>query len=260
MDGMVGSVFQALLCLASIAAIRVAIIQMGPRIGAILMGTPMIMFPLLAMQAWQGPPVTRVQTIGSIAAMTALSGALWLYRMPLGFTPVTALLTFSLGWLAGVLLVYLAALPDWAMAGLLVLNGLFVLISYRNHGAAGAAIKARISDGAVVTTAFLIFFFLITRLIPDLLRGLLVAFPVGVLATIFFVRRILPMQGFRDFILDTQGAVTAATTFVLSVHYLLAHMPIALALAISLTASLGTTFIVGRIWRAASVAQPQPGS
>jgi hypothetical protein len=44
--------------------------------------------------------VTQAQTIGSIASMTALNGALWLYRLPIRFTPGTALLAFALGWLA----------------------------------------------------------------------------------------------------------------------------------------------------------------
>ena len=258
MDGVVPPVFQALLCLASIAAIRVAIIQLGPSVGAILMGTPMIMFPLLAIQAWQGPPVTQAQTIGSIASMTALNGALWLYRLPIRFTPGTALLAFALGWLAVVMLVYLAEPPDWLMAGFLLLNGLSVLIGQRHHRAAAVATKGRITDGAIVTAAFLIFFFLVTRLIPDFLRELLVAFPVGVFATIYFVRRVLPLDAFRDFIVYTQGSVTAGAMFVLSVHYSLVHMPIALALATSLAASLGTTFIVGRIWRALRVVPPQP--
>jgi hypothetical protein len=113
MDGVDQPVFQALLCLGQHRGDRLAIIQLGPSVGAILMGTPMIMFPLLAIQAWQGPPVTQAQTIGSIASMTALNGALWLYRLPIRFTPGTALLAFALGWLAAVMLVYLAEPPDW---------------------------------------------------------------------------------------------------------------------------------------------------
>jgi uncharacterized membrane protein (GlpM family) len=259
MSGVTGSLVQALLCLLTIVAFRVVIVQLGPRIGAILMGTPMLMFPLLAIQAWQGPPVTQAQTIGSVASIVALNGGLWLYRLPVAFGPASGLLAVALSWLVLVAFLFLARVPDWAMASMLVLNGLFILIRHRDHRAVVVTSRGRLTDGAVITAAFLIFFFLVTRLVPDFLRGVLVGFPVGAFATIYFVRRILPLEAFRDFIVYTQGAILSAAMFLLFVHFLLAHLPIALSLAASLAVSLGTTIIVGRIWRAPRVVQPPSG-
>jgi uncharacterized membrane protein (GlpM family) len=259
MTGITGSLVQALLCLLAIAAFRVVIVQLGPRIGAILMGMPMLMFPMLAIQAWQGPPVTQAQMSGSIAAIVALNGGLWLYRLPVPFGPATGLLAVALSWLMLVAFLFLAKVADWAMASILILNGLFILIRHRDRRTTVVASRGRITDGAVLTTVFLMLFFLVTRLVPDFLRGVLVGFPIGALATIYFVRRILPLEAFRDFIVYTQGAILSAAMFLLFVHFSLVHLPIALGLAASLAVSLATTMVVGRVWRAPRVVQPPPG-
>jgi hypothetical protein len=256
MNGVAGSLFHALLCLLAVAALRLAVVQLGPRTGAILMGTPMLMLPLLAVQAWQGPPITQTQTAGSIASMVAVNAALWLYRLPVAFGVASGLLAIASGWLVAVTLLYLARLPDWVMACLLVVNGLFVLVRHRDHRAAVVATKGRLLDGAAITAAFLILFFLVTRLVPDFVRGVLVSFPLGVFATTYFVRRILPLAAFRDFIVYTQGAILAGGIFVLFVHFSLAHLPIVVVLGASLAVSFATTLVVGRIWRAPAVVQP----
>jgi hypothetical protein len=258
-NGVAGALAPALLCLLAVAALRVAIVQLGPRIGAILMGTPMLMLPLLAVQAWQGPPITRTQTAGSIASMLAVNAALWFYRLPVAFGAGSGLLAIAAGWLVAVAVLDVARLPAWLTACILVMNGLFILIRHRDHRPAVVATRGRLTDGAVITAAFLIFFFLVTRLIPDFLRGVLVSFPLNLFATTYFVRRILPMEGFRDFIVYTQGSLLAGGMFVVLVHFSLTHMPIAVVLVASLAVSIATTAMVGRIWRAPKVVQPPTG-
>jgi hypothetical protein len=260
MNGIAESILQATLCLITIAAIRVAIVSLGSKIGAILLGTPTIIFPLLAIQAWQGPPVVQAQTLGTIASLTALNAALWMCRLPISPGPLPALLVLALSWLVGVIFIYAAGVPDWLMAGALIVNGVFVLIWYRGHRGTALASRGRVTDGAIVTAAFLIFFFLVTRLVPDFLRGVLVGFPVGALATVYFVRRVLPQEAFTAFIVYFQGSILSGVMFVVVVHYSLILTPIALALAISLSASLGTTIIIGRVWRSPKLIQPEPES
>src|SRR5262245_23939597 len=75
-DTFASSIYQVALCLSAIAVLRLCIVYLGARLGAILLGTPLIIFPLVAIQAWHGPEITADQTVGSIASMTAVSCAL----------------------------------------------------------------------------------------------------------------------------------------------------------------------------------------
>ena len=139
------------------------------------------------------------------------------------------------------------------MTTLIVANALFVLIRYRNHRSTVTPASGKITDGAMATGIFVVGFFLLTRLVPDFVRGVLVGFPLGILATLYFVRRILPIDAFRDFVMYTHGAILANSMFVLVLHLTIQHVPIASALAVSLLVSLMTSFIVGHIWRAPKV-------
>jgi hypothetical protein len=98
---------------------------------------------------------------------------------------------------------------------------------------------------------------MITRLVPDFVRGVLVSFPISLLATLWFVRRVLTLEGFTNFIIYTHGAITATAIFVIGVHFTNIHISIASSLAISLVASIATSILVGRIWRA-RVQSPSP--
>jgi hypothetical protein len=107
-----------------------------------------------------------------------------------------------------------------------------------------------LTGGAVPIAVFLIAFFMITRLVPDFVRGVLVSFPIRLLATLWYVRRLLTLEGFTNFIIYTHGAITAGAIFVIGVHFTIIHISAASSLAISLVASIATSGLVGRIWRA----------
>jgi hypothetical protein len=249
LDSFAGSICQAALCFSSIAVLRLGIIYLGARIGAILIGTPIIMFPLLAIQAWHGPAVTPGQTAGSVASMTAVACALWVLRLPLKFTPLSILLTMASAWLAIISAIHATVLPVQIMTAMVIANALFIFIRYRNHQPPVAQTNGKLTDGAVPITIFLIVFFMITRLVPDFVRGVLVSFPIGLLATLWFVRRLLTLEGFENFVIYTHGAITAGAIFVIGVHFSIIHMSVASSLAISLVASIATSALAGLIWR-----------
>ncbi len=249
-NGFASSVIQAAVCIAAVAALRIAVIWLGPKIGAILLGAPIIMVPLLAMQAWQGPSVTQNQTIGSIASMMATTASLWLLRLPLNFSPRTSVAIVSIAWLAIIVISNLTGLASSVMAIFIIANGLFILTTQRNHRPTVAVASGKITHGAMATGIFIVGFFLLTRIVPDFVRGVLVGFPLGILATLYFVRRILPIDAFRDFVMYTHGAILANSMFVLVVHLMIAYVPIASALAVSLLVSLMMSFIVSHVWRA----------
>src|SRR5262245_25458063 len=174
-----GAIFQALICFASIAVIRLAIAYLGARTGAILLGMPMVMFPMLVIQAWQGPPVTPAQTAGSIASMTAVTCALWILQLPLRFSPLFAVVAMALAWCTITLVFYLTALPAEIMTAMLVGNAAFVLIRYRKHRSSVIPTKGKWIDGALPVAIFLVAFFTMMRAVPDFARGVLVSFPIG---------------------------------------------------------------------------------
>jgi hypothetical protein len=249
-DSFASAFFQAALCFLSIAAMRVAVVHLGARMGAILLGTPMVIFPMLVIQAWQGPAVTAGQTAGSIASMTAVACALWVLRLPLTSTALSTLLTMASAWLAIISAMYATDLPAEIMTTFVIANALFIFTRYRNHRPTVVQASGKLCDGALPMAIFLVTFFMITRMVPDFVRGVLVSFPLGLLATLWFVRRFLTLEGFRNFVIYTHGAITAGAIFVIGVHYTLVHMSIVLSLAISLVASIATSILVGRIWRA----------
>ena len=249
-DTFASSIYQVALCLSAIAVLRLCIVYLGARLGAILLGTPLIIFPLVAIQAWNGPEITADQTVGSIASMTAVSCALWLLRLPLPFTPLSVLLTMATAWFAIISAIYLTALEAGTLTAILIANALYVLIRNRHLPPALLQGTGKFTDGAVPITIFLTTFFLITRLVPDFIRGVLVSFPVGLLATLLFVRRLLPLPAFTNFVIYTHGAITAGAVFVVTMHFTVVYMSLIWSLIISLIASVVTSILLGRSWPA----------
>jgi hypothetical protein len=249
-DTFARAIYQVALCLSAIAVLRLCIVHLGARMGAILLGTPLIIFPLVAIQAWQGPEITADQTAGSIASMTAVSCALSLLRLPLPFTPLSILLTMATAWLAIISTIYLTALQAGTMTAILIANALYVLIRYRHLPPTLLQSSGKFTDGAAPITIFLVTFFMITRLVPDFIRGVLVSFPVGLVATLLFVRRLLPPEAFANFVIYTHGAITAGAVFVITMHFAAFHMSIIWSLILSLIASVVTSILLGRSWRA----------
>jgi hypothetical protein len=149
LDSFASAMFQAALCFSAIVTLRVAVVYLGAGIAAILMGTPMIIFPMLAIQAWQGPAVTPSQTAGSIASITAVACAFWVLRLPLTFTPLSVLLTMTSTWLAIISAMYAMALPAEIMTAILIANALLIFVLYRNHLQTIAQTNGRLTDGTV---------------------------------------------------------------------------------------------------------------
>ena len=108
---------------------RIMLVYFGFRLGGILMGTPMVVFPLLAMQAWLGPPVTQDQTIGSVASITAIALGLWSLWLPVNISPLLAILTMASAWLLILLVLYATRMPAAAMAAAIVANSAYILDS-----------------------------------------------------------------------------------------------------------------------------------
>lgn len=249
MQDVTGSLVQAVICFAVVGGIRAGILYSGPKLGALIMGTPTIMLPLMAIQAWQGPPITKVQTLGSLASLVGVNLAVWVLRTAPGSGPLSAAAVMLASYLAVVTGLYWIAPPDWALAGFLVAHGSFILVIHRGYRPVTYATKGRFSDGLAITAAFFLAYFLLTHLLPSFVRGVVVSFPIGILATIYFVRRILPVTVFRDFLVYTHGSIVAGTVFVTAAHLLLDRTPVAMTLTLALVASLAVTIFVSRFWR-----------
>lgn len=250
-QGLLGPFLQALLCLLSLAAIRVAIFYLGSRLGGILMGTPMLVFPLMAMQAWLGPPVTLGQTIGSVSSITAVTFGLWTMKLPLALSPLSALLMMATAWGAIVSVLYATGVPASIMSAAIAANAVFIFVQHRNFRPAFERTRGKLTEAAIPTIIFLFGFFFTAQIAPEFVRGVLVMFPIGLLATIYYVRRATGSSGFDNFIIYTHGSVISTATFVVSVNFLLDRMPIALVLTISLVLSVVASFAVSRFWRVA---------
>jgi hypothetical protein len=242
-------IVQAVLCFGIVMLFRITLVYFGFRLGGILMGTPMVVFPLLAMQAWLGPPVTQDQTIGSVASMTAIALGLWSLWVPVNLSPILAILTMASAWLSILLVLYASRMPVAAMAAAIVANSAYILTRYRNHRPAAGPNAARIGEAAIPTAIFLLAFFLLTHLVPDFVRGVFAMLPVTLLATIYFVRRATSAEGFRSFLTYTHAAIVATAAFVIAVHFTISQMPPALSLGLSLVISVAASVTVNRIWR-----------
>jgi uncharacterized membrane protein (GlpM family) len=249
-------IVQAVLCFAVVILLRLSIVYLGPRIGGLLIGTPMLIFPLMAMQAWLGPTPDQAQTIGSLASITSVTLGLWSMRLPFNFTALTAVLTMALAWLVILALLYVAKVPAIVMAATIFANAAFILIKYRRHAAGPGPGRSSLLDGAIPTVIFLLVFFLTTQVVPDFVRGVLAMFPVALLATLYFVRAASALDNFRKFVIYAHAAVTATATFVIASHFTIAHMPIALSLFVSLMISIMASVAISLIWRSAQVQAP----
>jgi uncharacterized membrane protein (GlpM family) len=248
-------VVQAILCFGVVVLLRVSIVSLGPRIGGILMGTPMLIFPLMAMQAWLGPVPDQAQTLGSIASITAIVLGLWSLRLPFDFTALTAVLAMALTWLVILTMLYAFRIPAFVMAAVIFVNAAFVLVRFRNQASGPRPSRAKLTEGAVPTAVFLLIFFLSTQIVPDFVRGVLAMFPVALLATLYFVRRTSDLTSFRRFATYAHGAVTSTAIFVIAAHFTIAHMPVALSLLVSLAISVGASLLVSLVWRGTPQAQ-----
>ena len=96
------------------------------------MGTPVLVFPLLAMQAWLGPPVTAGQTIGSVTSITAVTFGLWSLKVPFNFNPLSALMAMTTAWAAIVSFLYLTGTPAVVMSFAIAANAAFIFVQHRN--------------------------------------------------------------------------------------------------------------------------------
>lgn len=252
-QGLLGPLLQAVLCLVSLAAIRVAIFYLGSRLGGILMGTPMLVFPLMAMQAWLGPPVTLRQTIGSVSSITAVTLGLWAMKLPFVLSPLSALLMMVTAWGAIVSVLYATGVPASIMSAAIAANAVLIFFKYRNFQPVFERTRGKLTEAAIPTIIFLLGFFFTAQMAPEFVRGVLVMFPIGLLATIYYVRRATGSSGFQNFITYTHGSVISTATFVVSINFLLDRVPIVLALTISFVLSIVVSFAVSRFWQVAPV-------
>ena len=240
---------QTLLSLAIIAGLRLCIWHAGRRVAAILLGTPVLIFVLLSLQALQGTPVNQPVLAGTISAATALNCALWAVRSPLGGRRLVMLAVFAAAWLGINSAVYLLAPPTRLLAGLILVNGASLLAWYRQPPHAAPAVpRGRLTDAALPTITFLFLFFVTTRLVPDFVRGILISFPVLLLPTLDFVHRTFDQELFSDFVARTQIAVLSNSVFVVSVYAALAYMPATVVLIPGLLLSVAATMAIQRCW------------
>jgi hypothetical protein len=208
-----------------------------------------LIFVLLALQAWQGTPVTQPVLAGTISAATALNGALWVVRAPLGGGRAAVLAAFAAAWLGINAAVYVLGPPTWLLAALILGNGAALLAWYRQRPHAAATVpRGRLTDAALPTIAFLFLFFVTTRLVPDFVRGILVSFPIILLPTLDFVHRTFAGALFIDFVARTQIAVLSNSVFIVSVYTALAYMPATVVLIPGLLLSVAATMAIQRCW------------
>src|SRR3954464_2946589 len=92
------ALFQGALCFVIITLLRMALIYLGSRLGGILVGAPMLVFPLFALQSFFGPPLTQGQTLGSISSIPAVPAALWSMWLPYNYSPLAVVLTTASCW------------------------------------------------------------------------------------------------------------------------------------------------------------------
>lgn len=243
------AVFQAMLCFGFIALIRIAVVYLGSRLGGILIGTPMLIFPLLAMQAWLGPPVTQEETYGSIGSITAVAAALWSLWFPVNYSPPAATFVTALAWLLVIAIIYMTEVPAAVMVLAVIANAIFILVRNRRHQPAAGPRRANLTEAALPTAVFLVVFFATKELVPDFVRGVLAMFPVIMLATIYFIRSAASNEGFRSFVVYSHCAITATAMFVVGVHFSLAKFPIVASLAIGLVVSVATSLAISLVWR-----------
>jgi len=259
LHNLLAAIVQAALCFAIIALIRVAVVYLGSRLGGILIGTPMLVFPLLAMQAWLGPPVTQDETIGSIASITAVTFGLWSMWLPINYKPLATLLTMALSWATILAIIYAFDVPAMVMAVAVIANAAFILIRNHDHKPAAAPGRAKLTEAAIPTAIFLVIFFAAKHVVPEFVRGILAMFPIVMLATLYFIRSTTSNEGFHNFVIYSHCAIVGTAIFVVAVHFSLARFPIALSLAIGLLASLATSFVVSRVWRVPSMSSAPAG-
>jgi len=248
-QGLLIPILQATLCFLCLAAIRTAIFYLGSRSGGILMGTPVLVFPLLAMQAWLGPPVTAGQTIGSVTSITAVTFGLWSLKVPFNFNPLSALMAMTTAWAAIVSFLYLTGTPAVVMSFAIAANAAFIFVQHRNFRPALEKTHGKLTHAAIPTIIFLLVFFFTAQIAPEFVRGVLVMFPIGLLATIYYVSRATSRGGFQNFIVYTHGGILGTATFVVAAHFLLERMSITPVLALSLLLAVVASFAVSRFWR-----------
>ena len=162
------AIFQGTLCFIIITLLRVAVVYLGSRLGGILIGTPMLIFPLLALQAWFGPPITQAQTFGSISSITAITAALWPMWLPCNFTPLGAVLTTAASWALVLSFIYVVGIPTWIMSVAVVANAIFILSFKRDHRPAVEPERTKLTKAAIPTAVFLFAFFAVKEIVPDL--------------------------------------------------------------------------------------------
>lgn len=240
---------QAAFCFAVIVCLRITVVYLGSRLGGILIGTPMLVFPLLAMQAWLGPEVTQAQTFGSISSISAITVALWMMWLPGNFGPLAAVMIMALAWSATLATLYFLELPAAVMAVALVANATLILVRKRHQQPVVGPSKAKLNEAAIPTVVFLIIFFAAKEFVPDFVRGVLAMFPIVMLATIYFVRSSASDEGFRNFIVYSHCAIVATAMFVVALHFTLVVLPIAASFAFGLLVSVVTSFSISRVWR-----------
>ncbi len=253
------SLVQAALCFAIVILLRVAVVYLGARLGGILTGTPMLVFPLLVMQAWLGPLPDQNQMLGSITSITSITLGLWSMKLPFNFTAWSAVLTMAAVWSAILTTLYLTKVPAAVMATAILANATFILTRYANHRPTVRARRAKLTEGAIPTVIFLLTFFLTKEVVPDFVRGVLAMFPVALLATLFFVRRTTDLDGFRHFVTYTHGAVTATAIFVIAMYFTIVQMSVPLSLAVSLLISICASVVVSRIWKPVPALEARTG-
>jgi hypothetical protein len=243
---------EATLCFVIVTLLRIAIVYLSPRLGAILIGTPILIFPLLAMQAWLGPTPNQTQTLGSMASVASITLGLWSMRLPFNFTARAVVVTMAIVWVFILLALYLFKVPATVVASAIVVNAAFVLTKFRGQKATRRPSAAKLSEGAVPTAIFLLTFFAATQVVREFILGVVAMFPVALLATLNFARRVCNLEDFRAFAAYAQGAITATAVFVIAVYFTIVEMPIAVSLLVSLVASIATSILVSLIWRPGS--------
>ena len=156
-----------------------------------------------------GPPVTAGQTIGSVTSITAVTFGLWSLKVPFNFNPLSALLAMTTAWAAIVyFFLYLTGTPAVVMSFAIAANAAFIFVRHRNFRPALEKTHGKPeSHAAIPTIIFLLVFFFTAQIAPEFVRGVLVMFPIGLLATIYYVSRATSRGGFQNFIVYTHGGI-----------------------------------------------------
>jgi uncharacterized membrane protein (GlpM family) len=235
-----------------------AVVYLGSRLGGILVGTPMLIFPLFALQTWFGPPVTQSETLGSISSITAVVMALWSMWLPYNYSPLMVLLTTASCWAAAATLISVAGIPAVVMSVAIAANAMFILSLKRDRRVAVRSERSKLTEAAIPTAIFLFIFFAAKQFVPDFVRGIMAVFPTVMLATLYFVRSTWSDQEFRSFVRYSHSAVTATAIFIITVHFSLGSLPISTSLLLALLVSIVTSVTIGLISRTSHI--PSHGS